>query len=470
MKMIAKRLIFSILIILTLAFLVGCKLEGHATNGCSGEPISNATVTVEQGGTSLTTATDSSGYYVFDDLDESEYTVTISHPDWGFYPDSGQVAFSTSSQKKTFDFSGIDKSKAWKKHIGNLTYVYFSGSPSEIGCQHGTLLKEEILMLREMTASSLPDPDVLHEIVTPWINHFESDELAELEALSNASGIGFDEAVFLNIQVDIGALGSEHCSGFAARATATSDQKLYQGFNMDTDNAALWVANSVVAFYNPDNKFSFVAPILVGSIGVFTGMNSKQLVLDSQDAGHLKDPTFTGTSFRPATAMLRKALQESSTIGQMTSLLTSTSLSYRPIGLISIISGGHENAAVSAEILGSNSYIRPMENNVIWSANNFQADWYWDPIYIPDPNDRALLYEELLLNPGTLHGSVNINSSKTQILGQSPICDVVRNRNGLSVVFAPHDGQNGQIHISTLARPACMQEYAGFDFYTKNPL
>lgn len=477
-----------VLILFAIAFLSACEVqdytvEGYARDACSDQPIAGATVTLQRAGTTLTRVTDSTGYYVFDTLDNEDYTLIIAQDGYDFYPGQSTVSFSQLEQEKTVGFAALNTSDAWKKEAQGLTYVYFSGTPEQIGCQHGTMLKEELQAFSEMAAPYAPTQQEINFLMAYWEPQFRQRELDEMQAIATASGISYGELLALNTKVDLNKLGDTHCSGFAAIPNATSDNNIYQGFNWDstTESAVLRASNSVLAFYsvrdeNGNAKNDFVAPIMVGSVGVFTGMNNQQISVDTQAASRMNDESFNGYAFRPLTSLVRQALEDAATIDQMTAIMTDTETAYRYPGLISIISSGNENTAVALEIVGAESVVRPVQNNVVWAANNLQAEDYWATVTGVDcirVDGRADEYKQLLygsgtpVDPGLLYGFVDVNTAISTILKNDTICV---QGNGTSLVYVPKEGH---IHVSTLVAPTCeqsLQDYIGFDLNTKSPL
>ena len=136
-----------------------------------------------------------------------------------------------------------------------------------------------------------------------------------------------------------------------------------------------------------------------------------------------------------------------------------------PIPTISVVSSGQQHDAVAVEIFAGDHFSRPLTRDVLWSANQFQADGYWDPSYVNPPNDRSLLYEELLYNPGRIHGSINVSTAIVEVLSPYPICQGPRNE--LSVLYLP---QNNSLFVSTLTHPACGGTYIGSNVTDETPL
>ncbi len=476
-------------------FIAGCRIDGLVTDACSGQPIVGATVTIQGAGTTRSTITDGSGAYAFEEVENGQYNVTVASEGLQFYSSSKTVTVSGEAGA-TANFVGLSTDQAWKNSTNGLTYIHLSGNPTMIGCQHGTMLKDEILAFREdaldYLASQYGTPRELLEamipsIVEPWYDFFTADALEEMQAIANATGVALDELVLLNIEVDLsvwrgletgqsqssgGYLADsatpnlEHCSGFAARGNATSHGKLIHGYNMDIneDAAEVWTSHSVLAFYHPYQKNSFVAPTMVGSAGVFTGMNSQMIAIDNGNGGYFNDSNYSEPAFRPLTSIIREALENASNISEAVSIMSGAS-SYRPVPSISLISSGTENDAVTLEMFAGDHFPRTLTSDVTWHANQFQAAGYWPSSYVPNPNNRSLKYEELLYNPGTLQGSIDITTAIDDVLSVYPICQGVRNE--LSILYLPQDMT---LYVSTLTHPACGGTYLGFNLTDETPL
>lgn len=485
------------------------ELHGHAMDPCANEPIAGAEVVLA--GTNLSAVTDSSGYYHIGQVNiDTTYDVQITHPNGSFFPDTASFSLSEAGEVHTIDFSGLSIEDAWKNETQGLTYVSLSGTPTQIGCQHGIMLREELVAIRQMAEDYNRLPGNVNDLIEPWLDYFLPKEIAEMQAIAHATGVAnagnpegdqavtFEEVVFFNVQVDMGAVGNSHCSGFAAHSGATLDGKLYQGFNWDSDSgtATLRTQNSVLAFYHPigeegESKNNFVAPIMVGSIGVYTGMNSEHIALDTQAASGITDGEWDDwpdrQAFRPATSLIRRALEDADTINEMVDLLTTSSrddtYTYRFPGLIAIITRGtaNENEMVSLEVVGIEHKARNPENDVIYSANTFLSpDWPINGVGFTGTNTRLDGYERLLStnNPwATKYGDIDVDTS-IEIMGyqgyqswfggwiDQPICN--QYGNGTSLVYVPEDGH---IYVSTIGfPPACQGVYIGFDLEDQEPL
>lgn len=489
----------------TIDFSVVCQtgevgeLEGYAMDPCTNQPIAGAQVVLV--GTNLSAVTDSSGYYHIGQVNiDTTYDIQISHPGNSFFPTTTSFSLSEANEVYTIDFSGIAAENAWKKETQGLTYVFMSGTPKEIGCQHGIMLREELKAIKKAAADAKRLPENLNELIEPWLDYFLPKEIEEMEAIAQNTGVvnagnpegkqvvTYEELAFFNVQVDMGALGNEHCSGFAAMNGTTADGKLYQGFNWDSDKATatLRTQNSVLAFYHPKDKIPFVAPIMVGSIGVYTGMNLEHIALDTQAASNIVDTGFDieRGAFRPATSLIRRALEDSDSIDEMVQILTPSdrddTYTYRYPGLIAIITKGteDENEMVSLEMVGTEYQVRYPENNVIYSANTFLSPvWPINGLGFTNTNERIDGYERLLVNPITKYRSIDVETSK-EIMGwtgytslflglvEQRICNI--EGNGTSLVYVPEEGN---IYVSTIGLPpACHAEYIGFNLEHREPL
>lgn len=102
--------------ILMLAFVVGCsgsddydffaKIQGTVTDYQTGEPLSQANVTLSPSG--LSKQTDSNGFYRFEELDIQQYTVTVQKQ--GYQPNRKTViAISGETQQVDIQLTVIPK-------------------------------------------------------------------------------------------------------------------------------------------------------------------------------------------------------------------------------------------------------------------------------------------------------------------------------------------------------------------------
>ena len=143
--------------------------------------------------------------------------------------------------------------------VNGWTFVHLEGSPSEIGYQHGTLLADEILEVKQIA-----DLELAHDTGKPWTffrdaardmmwPRIEREYRLELQGIADglaARGIGLDlwDVVAVNALLEWnyytaeydrlrgvkppgGPVVPERCSAFVATGSATSDGRVVMAHN-----------------------------------------------------------------------------------------------------------------------------------------------------------------------------------------------------------------------------------------------
>ncbi len=170
---------------------------------------------------------------------------------------------------------------AW---VDAFPVLYLSGSPYEIGYQHGSMLRPRV---RESVAnaSAFIRREVKIPLVGGWMARRKlqqawrqlapfvpRDYLEEMEGLSDGAGIPL--ATLQQIHA-LPELMATTCASFAAFGKATADGRLIQIRNLD------WAIQSGVQRYaaifvvRPAGKRAFVSLGWLGFAGVITGMNEE---------------------------------------------------------------------------------------------------------------------------------------------------------------------------------------------------
>jgi len=159
--------------------------------------------------------------------------------------------------------------------------VRLTGSPEEIGRQHGSLLADEIkTMIREYVQDDLDEgtgrADLLARVraMKPSLPDWYMRELA---ACANAAGVDEDALLYAQCEGDIKDLGG--CTTYVAFGPATSNGTMEIGRNFD-----YWGLDStrrcakIFAFIpRPEDGYAFVSVGWTGILGGWTFINEKGL-------------------------------------------------------------------------------------------------------------------------------------------------------------------------------------------------
>ena len=306
---------------------------------------------------------------------------------------SGLSQFSTAQKKRAVgDLKAVEKNgvlragKGWTQEIEGLKIAYYSGSPREIGRQHGLLLIDEPEKMKKVLLSL--DPSQQAEGIfekTAWLfknlyarykfypdfkRHTRDEYLEEMkgfvEGASRGKESGIYEVMMGTASQDI-SLAGPACSATAAWGTATKDGEMYVGRNLDHKGLIDLAEYQHIAFYNPDSGQQFVVHNYPSFVGTMSGMNESGIIISSNYSISIEEEiTINGL---PYMLMLREILQYAKDLDEALEIIRKTP---RTIGLNLMLTSAKEDKAVVVELTAHHMHVRESNNSYIFTSNMFQ--------------------------------------------------------------------------------------------------
>jgi hypothetical protein len=236
------------------------------------------------------------------------------------------------------------------EEIDGVRVVYLSGTPFEIGRQHGTLLREEVRSsvgrVLGYFRHYLKIPGLRSWLVSWWLDsawrqaapYIPPDDLEELRGLSEGSGVRLRELFRLHAIPD----RTYACANFAAWGRATQGGRLIHLRNLDWNIDAGIQQFATVFVIRPTGKRAFVSVGWAGFVGVLTGINEAQLSV-GQVGAETVEARFDG---EPMTFLIRRVLEESGGIDEAAALVTNAR---RTVGVNYIIADARARRAIAIE-------------------------------------------------------------------------------------------------------------------------
>ncbi len=199
---------------------------------------------------------------------------------------------------------------------------WLTGSPAEMGREHGKLFAREIRKVMDSTlyvvgfAYSVGKGKwFLDDLRGAWKRlepHCDKEYLEELDGLAEGSGIPRDE-------VRIAAVFPElfHCSGFAVAKDATVGGKLFHGRVLDY-MTQIGLQHVQVDFVTKSpGKHATINVGYAGFVGCVTGMNDAQISMG--EMGGRGEGNWDGT---PMAFLMRRVLERSGTLEDARKIMT----------------------------------------------------------------------------------------------------------------------------------------------------
>ena len=228
--------------------------------------------------------------------------------------------------------------------------VVLSGTPYEMGRQHGTALRGEVQASVRRVLSYfrryLNVPWVGPLAVNWWIDRVWHDAyrsippayLEELRGLADGSGVPLVELERLHAIPD----RTYSCSNFAAWGRATADGRLIHVRNLDWNIKAGIQRSAVVFVVRPSGKHAFVNVGWAGFIGVLSGVNDAQISI-GQVGAETVDATFRG---EPMVFLMRRVLEEADGVDEAARLIRGAT---RTVGVNYVVADAKARRALAIE-------------------------------------------------------------------------------------------------------------------------
>lgn len=241
--------------------------------------------------------------------------------------------------------------KAFVEEVNGTKVVHLSGTPYELGYQHGNLFAAEIQTTLSQLEGALDELkgeigaptaaltyflDLLYRNASP---HIPDRYKRELEGLADGSGVSLRKLRWIHV---ISVVTERDCSGFAVFGPATAGGKMYHGRNFDWAMGLGLQEHTALFIYHPDGQIPFASPGYIGSIGCLSGMNAERVAI-SQIGAVTTDGRWDGI---PLMFLLRRILEECSNVDDAEALIRSAR---RTVGYNYVIADGKEGQARAFE-------------------------------------------------------------------------------------------------------------------------
>lgn len=204
----------------------------------------------------------------------------------------------------------------WLERREGCLILHVSGTPYEMGYQHGSLLrplvqknlrniinnrgaKGEILAYRIYLALR----DGMHARL---VKHIPGRFIEEMRGLADGAQMGFNEILAGNLFPE-----AFHCSGIALMGGATDGGDLHHVRILDFMTDMALQETAVVVMASPESGNAFMNVAFAGFMGSVTGMNEKQVAIG--EMGGLGQFYWDGL---PMSLLIRDALERADTLDE----------------------------------------------------------------------------------------------------------------------------------------------------------
>lgn len=334
---------------------------------------------------------------------------------------------------------------AYLEQIGETRVLHLKGSYRDMGFQHGTLLKDEILVgakliqtvgavtwEKNFKASSRE----AWQRTSPFIPQKYKDEIA---GMAEATGLPVEEVEDFTIFPEL-----FHCSGFAVWGKATADGSLMHGRVLDYMREVGLDRWALVIIQEPEGANAFVNVGYAGTIGSVTGMNVQHIGIGEMGGGGAEK--WDGM---PMTLLVRECLETGNTLGDVMQIMSNTprTCEYYYVVSDAKADGGRGSAVGVASWPEKIQFIRPNEFHEL----------------LPRPLEDAVMlsagdrYQCLANRVEKMYGKIDVQTA-LDIMARG----VSMSSNMHNALFKPATLELW-VANSTLQDPACNRPYMHYD-------
>ena len=160
--------------------------------------------------------------------------------------------------------------------VGGIPVARLSGTPREMGRQHGVIFKEQIRFLYREYCEAMVMRAVGREKLEAWAKSTEpfipEAYKEEMRGIAESVGFSYEKVLLCNTMVD--RFQTLFCSTVVAAGDATRDKEIYFGRNLDFPGRNLLHRMTVVIVWEPDGGEPVASVTWPGLIGILSGMNA----------------------------------------------------------------------------------------------------------------------------------------------------------------------------------------------------
>jgi predicted choloylglycine hydrolase len=200
--------------------------------------------------------------------------------------------------------------------------IEVKGTPEQIGQEYGQALSSPMHLLFEAYLKPWFANDLKRwsaELAARAFEaHIPQEYLTELDAISQASGLGRNQLLLAQCFLDLTPVTA--CSTVTLPASASPDGVGRFGRNLDFPGMGVAARQTVVLIYHPQGRYAFAAVGWPGLMGVVSGMNQWGLTLANMEV-----PRGTGwPRAMPYPLLYRTILERCRTVEEAIDLLKKT--------------------------------------------------------------------------------------------------------------------------------------------------
>jgi hypothetical protein len=368
---------------------------------------------------------------------------------------------------------------------GNLKILRLKGTYYEMGRQHATFLRDQLLigvdtLENDPTLSMLePLAEALGFIDEAMVQSYPSmlDECQGMADVLGDEGWTMGRCIALaygEVILELMTMPSSSCTQFAAKGAATGGGELLHGRNLDWDMIPYLLEHPVVIVRAPEGRIPYVVVGFPGNVAPYNGINAAGLAIASNENSTKDDKDRTGRSSVQMQAEIlatATSLAEARAFIEAQDRMTSENL---------LVSDGANRTAAVFELTANNMAVTEIgQSGVVYITNHFVHE-DMVPLGTNVSDDAStksrFMRVKQLLEPGhadSVHGSLDIAAAVSVLRDRyNPIKDttaaedafdnegtIANNGCIYSMVFAP---ERRMFWLATGDLPIPANTFVGF--------
>ena len=340
--------------------------------------------------------------------------------------------------------------KGFLEEVDGHLVVHVTGTPYEMGFQHGRLLRDRVhavarhlldVKAKDMSmewagvkfASPVPIIQGIQLLQQRFIPEWYDEEL---RGVAEGSGVPLADIRVCNFIPEL-----FHCSGFAVSGAATANGLTYHGRVLDYGCDWRLQEHPVLVVARPDGKIPFVNVTYAGFIGSVTGMNAERISVGEMGGGGLGNSQGV-----PKAILIREVHHGAGTLADAVAVFRD---SPRTCEYFYVIADGKTGEAVGMEAGADTFHLVAMGEAAERLPHAVE-----DAVLLSAGDRYELLVERVRAAHGEIDAAAAIALMDRPVSMQS---------NLHNVLFETSTGRFWVAHASPEGRPAAEQRYRGFD-------
>lgn len=248
-----------------------------------------------------------------------------------------------------------------------IPLLHLSGTPYEMGYQHGKLLGPQIARLNQFYLDVLMGTGKKREKAFQFVKKMEpyipKEYIEEMKGIADGAGLSYDTILFAHTFLDVFHSQLVACSTAGVNPERSKTGETLFGRNLDFPSLGFVHKFSMIIVYRPKGKPAFISIAWPGLAGVLTGMNEHGLALGMLSI-QFEDYNQGGY---PMFWLFRSLLENCKTVPEALEVLKKTRLS-----VASNLTLADKKGVAVAELLPRNKRFRLPKHGIIHSTNHFQ--------------------------------------------------------------------------------------------------